>query len=294
MSASPDPIQEILGPDGSLARSLEDFEFRPSQLQMARLTDKVLERKSRGILEAGTGTGKTLGYLVPIVLSRKKTVISTGTKNLQEQIFFKDIPLLSRSTGFEVNAMLMKGRKNYLCLYRYHQHFSKSSLLRLDQEKLIEKIDKWLRKTEFADRAELSWLKDDDPIWDALSSTSDQCLGLNCIYAEDCYLNSLRRKAARSRIIIVNHHLFFADLAIKSGGFGEIIPRFQVVIFDEAHKIEEIATTYFGESVSTSQLMGLVSDMERESKNLKEKKNKNLERHLDLIRTGAERLRRTV
>ena len=140
MRVSLDPIQDILGPEGSMARSLEDFEFRASQVQMARLIEKAMAQKVPAIVEAGTGTGKTLGYLVPLVLSGKKAVISTGTKNLQEQIFFKDVPLLSKATGLEVDCILMKGRKNYLCLHRYFQRFSQSSLLRPDQEAIKRKI----------------------------------------------------------------------------------------------------------------------------------------------------------
>jgi ATP-dependent DNA helicase DinG len=291
MRVSLEPIQDILGPEGSIARSLGDFEFRASQVQMAHLIQTGMEQKVPAIVEAGTGTGKTLGYLVPLVLSGKKAVISTGTKNLQEQIFFKDVPLLSKATGIEVDCMLMKGRKNYLCLHRYFQQFSQSSLLRPDQEGIKRKIEKWLVKTEFADRSELAWMRDDDLLWDSLSSTSDQCLGSECIHMEDCYLNALRRRAAQSKIIIVNHHLFFADLMIKKEGFGEIIPRFQVVIFDEAHKVEEIATTYFGESLSTNQLMELVSDLEKEGKNLQETKWQDLKRQLDLLKTKAEELR---
>ncbi|MDY7035606.1 MAG: ATP-dependent DNA helicase [Thermodesulfobacteriota bacterium] len=286
-----DPIQEIIGPDGSLARTLDVFEFRPSQIKMAHLIDEAIKKKTPVIIEAGTGTGKTLGYLVPLVLSGKKCVISTGTKNLQEQVFFKDIPLLSEVKGIKIDAMLMKGRRNYLCLYRYHQFFSHPSLFKQDHEKIRKKIEQWMNKTIFADRAELPWMRDDDSLWDAISSTSEQCLGSDCPHMEDCYLNALRRTAARSQIIIVNHHLFFADLMVKKGGFGEIIPRFQVVIFDEAHNTEEIATTYFGERLSTLQLMDLVSEIEKETGEAKDKGIHNLKKHLDLIRTGAQHIR---
>lgn len=273
-----------------VARSHEDFEFRPSQIQMARLIEKAVEEKVPAIIEAGTGTGKTLGYLAPLVLSEKKAVISTGTKNLQEQIFFKDIPLLSKAKGSKIDSMLMKGRKNYLCLYKYRQYFSLPSLLKPEQEEVRKKIEKWLKKTKYADRSELPWIKDDDLLWDSLSSTSDQCLGSDCIYMDECYLNSLRKRAAQSRIIIVNHHLFFADLMVKKGGFGEIIPRFQVAIFDEAHNMEEIATSYLGESLSTYQLMELVNDVERGTKDIRDIEKKGFKRHLNLIRIGAEQL----
>lgn len=290
MPISPDPILDILGPEGSIARSVEEFEFRTSQVQMARLIEKAIRKKIPATVEAGTGTGKTLSYLVPLVLSGKKAVISTGTKTLQEQIFFKDIPLLSKATGLKVDSMLMKGRRNYLCLHRYFQYFSHRSLLKSPQEKARKRIEKWLGKTEFADRSELAWMRDGDLLWDFMSSTSDQCLGSECIHMEACYLNALRRRAAQAKIIIVNHHLFFADLMVKRGGFGEIIPRFQVVIFDEAHSIEEIATSYFGESLSTNQLVELVNDLEKEMRTPQKDIEKKLKRHLDLLKTGSAHL----
>jgi len=284
-------IEDILGPDGLLARSLEGFEFRDSQMQMALLIQDSLQQKTPAIVEAGTGTGKTLGYLVPLILSQKKGVISTGTKNLQEQVFFKDIPLLEKATGLKIDAMIMKGRKNYLCLHRYHQYFSQPSLLETGMGKIRQSLEAWLGKTEFADRAELSWLADNDTLWDALSATSDQCLGADCKFLNECFLSRLRSKAAKSKIIIVNHHLFFADMKVKRGGFGEIIPRFQVAVFDEAHSVEEIATSFLGETLSTNQLMELVNDLEKETKGSKDIDRDKLKKHLNAIRTGAERLR---
>ena len=184
----------------------------------------------------------------------------------------------------------MKGRKNYLCLHRYHQFFSQKSLLKSDHDKAREKIENWLKKTRFADRAELTWIGDDDPLWDALSSTSEQCLGTECVNWDDCFLNHLRRRAAQARIIIVNHHLFFADLMVRKGGFGEIIPRSQVVVFDEAHSVEEIATSYFGERLSTRQMIELVHDLEKETKNLKKEEAEAFKNNLNFIKTGAEQL----
>ncbi len=263
-------IENILGPGGMLAENLEGFEFRPSQLQMALNLGESIREKIPALMEAGTGTGKTFGYLVPVVLSGKKTVISTGTKNLQEQIYFKDIPLLRNSADMKIDAVIMKGRKNYLCLHRYRQFFSQPSLLNSDLSEKGFQIEKWIHKTRFADRSEVEWLKDDDLLWDSISSTSDQCLGSECMFLDDCFLGKLRSRAARARIIIVNHHLFFADMKVKKGGFGEIIPRFQVAIFDEAHTVEEIAASYFGESISTHQLIEFTGDLERAVTNKKE------------------------
>ncbi|MCP4680712.1 MAG: ATP-dependent DNA helicase [Desulfobacterales bacterium] len=285
-------VEDILGPKGLLKKSLPGFEFRDSQLQMALLIRKALLNKVPTIVEAGTGTGKTFGYLIPIILSNKKAVISTGTKNLQEQVFFKDIPLLQEAVpSSKIDAMIMKGRKNYLCLYRYRQLFPQQSLFKGRQASTKQKLEKWLTKTEFADRAELTWLADDEVLWDTLSCTSDQCLGADCMFLDECYLGRLRSRAARAKVIIVNHHLFFADMKVKRGGFGEIIPRFQVAVFDEAHDIEETATNYLGESLSTNQLMELAGDIEKELKNLKDINKGKLKRHLNALKAATEALR---
>lgn len=291
MPDAPATIEDILGPNGLLTRSLQGFEFRPSQLEMAFQIQAAIQKEIPAIVEAGTGTGKTFGYLVPIILSGKKAVISTGTKNLQDQIYFKDLPLLQKVTRLNGNAMIMKGRKNYLCLYKYHQYFSQSSLFKSGSaEEAKNRLDEWLDKTAFGDRAELPWLSDDDPLWDSLSSTSDHCLGVHCMFLEDCFLGKLHSKAAGSKIIIVNHHLFFADLKVKKSGFGEIIPRSQVVLFDEAHNIEEIGTSYFGESLSTNQLTELVSDLENMVKGSHDSIRGDLKRRLNETKTAVEQL----
>ncbi len=283
--------ENILGPNGLLHKNLDGFEARPSQLEMALLIQKALHERLSVIVEAGTGTGKTFGYLVPVLLSGKKAVISTGTKNLQEQIYKKDIPLLKKATGLDIDAMIMKGRKNYLCLHKYHQHFQQQSLPDTAHAKTQQRIEAWLQTTLFGDRGELGWLADDDPLWDALSASSDQCIGLDCMFLEDCFLAKLRSRAASARIIIVNHHLFFADMKVKKGGFGEIIPRFQVAVFDEAHTIEEIATTHFGESISTHQLTEFVNELETEIRTLPSEKRAEARKPLDDIRGASEHLK---
>ena len=285
--SSQDPIDKILGRGSPLSRLIENFEVRPSQMQMAGLIRRALEEKRKAIIEAGTGTGKTLGYLVPLVLAGKKTVLSTGTKNLQEQIFYKDIPLLGKAFGKEVDAMMMKGRRNYLCLHRFHQSFSKPIPGEREYKK---RMDQWVAETASGDFAELSWMREDDPLRDAVSSSSDQCLGAECLHWEECFLNRLRQNALHAQIVIVNHHLFFADLMVKKGGFGEIIPRFQAAVFDEAHTLEEIATTYFGKSLSTKQLLELAADLEREVDQLRGRERKEIRKRMDRIRSGSERL----
>lgn len=262
MDHQPRTIEGILGPGGLLARNLPGFEFRRVQLEMALLIEEALQKNLPVIVEAGTGTGKTFGYLTPLILSGRKAVISTGTKNLQEQIFLRDLPLLLDSTGLRAEAVMMKGRKNYLCLHRYHQRFMQSSLLPPEASDIRGRLETWIRKTQFGDREELPWLADQDTLWDSLSAGSDQCLGSECLFLDRCFLGRLRSRAAESRLIIVNHHLFFADMKVKEGGFGEIIPRFETVVFDEAHHVEEVATGTFGERLATAQILEWAADLE--------------------------------
>ncbi len=291
MSPSSLTVEDILGPGGLLARSLNGFEFRPSQLQMALQIQASIQKEIPAVIEAGTGTGKTFGYLVPIILSGKKAVISTGTKNLQEQIYFKDLPLLEKAVRFKVDALLMKGRKNYLCLHKYHQYAARPTFFETEPPDFMKQLDDWVKSTASGDRLELTWLADDDPVWDLLSSTSEQCMGPNCMFQEDCFLNRLRSRAVRSRIIIVNHHLFFADLKVKKSGFGEIIPRSQVVLFDEAHTVEEIGTAYLGESFSTGQVMDLAGDLEKMTNGLPKTVRAGLKKDLKQVRAATEQLK---
>lgn len=283
-------IEKILGKKGLLAGFMKDFEYRPLQVKMAENILEAIENNRQAVIEAGTGVGKTMGYLVPILLSKKKSVISTGTKNLQEQIFFKDIPLLSKITGTGIKALLMKGRKNYICLNRYNQVFLESSFLEPQRGEQKHLIDAWLSTTGTGDRAELAWLEDDNYLWDSISSTSDQCKGADCLHRNECYIMNLRRLAARADVIIVNHHLFFADLMLKTGGFGEVIPRFEVAVFDEAHKIEETATIYFGTSVSSGQLIDLVKDVQKEMESGSNAGGKEAALNLMHIKAGVEQL----
>ena len=283
-------IEKILGKDGILSRSLSDFEYRPAQVHMARLIEEALVYKNQVIIEAGTGVGKTMGYLVPVILSGKKTVISTGTKNLQEQIFFKDLPVIAKAMGVKINTLLMKGRSNYICLNRYHQNFDTISFLKPEMAELRKRIDSWLSNTGSGDRAELVWMGDDDAAWDLISSSSDRCMGQECLHRDACFIINLRRLAAKADIIIVNHHLFFADLMLKSDGFGEIIPRFEAAVFDEAHKVEEIATTYFGASLSSGQLLDLVTDTQKEAEDNGVDGQNKMKLNLAAIRTGVAQL----
>ena len=217
-------IHEILGQDGLLSKFIKNFEHRPGQIQMAELVQEAIDRKMPAIVESGTGTGKTLSYLVPAILSGKKIVISTGTKNLQEQIFLKDIPMLYGILGHEIDAVLVKGRGNYLCLNKFE---------RMEDSITKTKVRKWIDTTEFADLAEIDLDKGT-----VLSSSTNSCLGSKCPYRDQCFVNKLREKAYVSQIIITNHSLFFADMAIRADGLGRILPPYQVAILDEAHNVE--------------------------------------------------------
>jgi ATP-dependent DNA helicase DinG len=261
-------IKEVFGPEGILARQLPGYEFRSGQLQLAEAVMRSLAEPqasvSPGLLaaEAGTGIGKTLAYLVPASLSGRRVIVSTGTLNLQDQILEKEIPFIKKHIVADLTALCVKGRQNYLCLYRWHQVAAAPQKKFFGLGGELAAIGDWLAKTATGDRAELAWLADDSPLWGAISSTASQCLGGDCPDWSVCFITRLRREAARCRLLIVNHHLFFSDLALRRFGNAEVLPRYEAVIFDEAHHIEEIATRYFGISVSHYQMIDLARDIE--------------------------------
>jgi ATP-dependent DNA helicase DinG len=274
MGAMPAWVDDIFGEGGRLARMGAEltpplaYEFRPQQLEMAECVADTLAAGGRAIIEAGTGIGKTLAYLVPAVLSGKKTLISTATKNLQEQIFYKDVPFLKK-LGFEFTVSYLKGRSNYLCKFRF-EDFKLAPLFRNKADGVhFSKIVAWERTTETGDRAELSDIPDNYATWMDISTTTDGCLGRDCRFYDDCFVTRVRRKAAESQIVIVNHHLFFADLAVRAGGHGEVLPDVEAVIFDEAHHLEETASSFFGRSVSVFRFRDLTADYQRAIRDLK-------------------------
>ena len=260
-----DTIQKIFSPDGLLARKLPDYETRPGQQEMAKAVAAVLADESGGkvAVEAETGIGKTLAYLIPAVLSCQRVVVSTNTLNLQEQILNKEIPFIRRHINPELTAICVKGRQNYLCLYRWRQFASSPQQRLFESDNDLKKIVEWLKVTSTGDRAELTWLPDDSQLWREISANPGQCLGSRCPDETGCYISILRRKAAASRLLIVNHHLFFSDLALRRNGFGEVLPRYESVIFDEAHHLENVATRHFGLSFSLYQLIDLANDIEK-------------------------------
>jgi ATP-dependent DNA helicase DinG len=219
--------------------------------------------KDGGVLlaEAGTGTGKTLAYLVPAVLSRQRVLVSTGTKNLQEQIFFKDIPVLREALGIPFTATCMKGRANYLCLHRLDQ--TNDGIGLASHDVFLPIIREWSTKTQTGDRAELEDLPEDVPLWNEVAATAETCLGTECPRYDECFVTRMRQRAAESDVVIVNHHLLCADAAVRQNAFGEVIPACNHAILDEAHQLEDIATQYFGFSVSTYRVEELARDIER-------------------------------
>ncbi len=254
-------VKKFLGPGGPVSTLLEDYEVRPEQVKMAGSVLRCLSEDSILFAEAGTGTGKTLAYLVPALYSERRVVISTGTKALQEQLINKDLPVLSRE--FEVNAVLMKGRSNYLCWKRYHDFSSAPTFHFRDEISHFKTIQEWASRTETGDRAEVPGLPDEYPTWREISATSEQCLGQKCDYFQDCFVTRMRAFAQQADIVVVNHHLFFADLAVRSDAPGQVIPSYETIIFDEAHSLPEIATEYFGLRFSNFQLMDLAQDIRR-------------------------------
>jgi ATP-dependent DNA helicase DinG len=263
----------VFADDGTLARELGGFEPRPAQREMARVVAATIEDGGTTLVEAGTGTGKTLAYLVPAILSGKRVLISTGTKNLQEQIVEKDLPVLSRVIDRPFTVTVMKGRGNYLCRHRYQAMLGGSlprqqrlggfgsSGTEVDERILLPILERWVAKTTTGDRAELRELPEDLPIWSELSASAENCLGTTCPQYHECYVTLMRQRAADSDLVVVNHHLLFADAAVRQGNYGAVIPERDVAILDEAHQLEDVATSYFGLSVSNYRLADLARDV---------------------------------
>ena len=258
-------LYDFFAPGGMLSRSSLPYEFRKGQLEMAQAVERALDEKSNLIVEAGTGTGKTLAYLLPALRSGRRVIISTGTKNLQEQLFFKDIPFLESLLG-PLSVCYMKGRANYLCRHKLYSLTRQPILNGLEEISQYNAIDEWERTTETGDRAEIDELPESSALWAKLDARSEACLGSSCPDYERCFITEMRRKAQESDVVIVNHHLFFADLAVKQQAQNApdagVLPEASAVIFDEAHELEDVASSYFGISVSNVKFEELVRDLE--------------------------------
>jgi ATP-dependent DNA helicase DinG len=249
--------------EGALASALPGFEPREGQRRMAAAVSETLEQGGVLLSEAGTGTGKTLAYLVPAILSRRRVLISTGTKNLQEQIFFKDLPLLRGALGVPFTATCMKGRANFLCLHRFDS-FAASQVARPPADAYyIDVLKHWAAVTGTGDRAEVEELPDDLHFWNEIAATSENCLGTECPRYNDCFVTRMRQRAAESDVVIVNHHLLCADASVRQSAYGEVIPECHYAIIDEAHQLEDVATQYFGISLSNYRIDELVRDGSR-------------------------------
>jgi len=263
-SAKPTIVTEsaasILGEHGPFAQRIDNYAVRQSQIAMASAIEDTIIEKQTLLAESGTGTGKTFAYLVPALLSGKKTLVSTGTKHLQEQLFHRDIPLVVESLGLNAKISLLKGRSNYLCLHR--MMLTRGSSRRLDKVQLaeLEAISSWEPISSSGDIGDLVEVPEDSRLWPSVTSTVDNCIGQNCSYFEDCYVNKARKAAMISDVVVVNHHLFFADKSLKDDGFGALLPDVDTVIFDEAHQIPDIASNFLGNSFSSWQVMELAND----------------------------------
>ena len=258
-------MQTVFGPEGVIAKAHPEYEHRPGQIEMATAVLRAFEQKHHLIVEAGTGTGKTLAYLVPAIAaacgSGARVVVSTGTKNLQEQLMDKDLPFLQEVLPKTFRAAVMKGRNNYACLHRIKRAESMPVLEGLDQIDQFDEVVRWMTKTETGDRAELSNLPENLPFWRHIDARSDTCLGQKCPDFDPCFITRMRQRALDADIVVVNHHLFFADLALRNGAYGAVLPDYAAVILDEAHQIEDIASEYFGVQVSNYQIDDLLRDV---------------------------------
>ena len=256
-------LRDVLGPGGALSRALPLYEPRQPQLEMAERVEGALRRGLALVIEAGTGTGKTLAYLLPAARSGLKVVVSTATKTLQEQLADKDVPLLA-SLGVDAKVAFLKGRQNYLCLHRFDQFLREPTFAVREEAASLSSIAAWAEKTESGDRAELTDVPENFSAWRELSASADQCLGQKCAHYERCFVFKMRRMAAEADVVVVNHHLFFADLALRTSSAGDsgaaVLPRYDAVIFDEAHAVEEVATEHFGARLSSFRVAELARD----------------------------------
>ena len=257
-------IAKTFSSEGALGKAIPGFQARQPQIDMAEAVSSAIKDQTQLVVEAGTGTGKTFAYLVPALLSGKKVIISTGSKNLQEQLYHRDLPLMVSALGFYGQVALLKGRSNYLCLDRLSRQMVESHTNEADPTLLTQlvKVRTWSSETKTGDLGDCDDLPEDSMIIPTITSTNDNCLGKECPSYTDCFVLKARKRAMDSDIVVVNHHLFLADLAIKETGFGELIPEADVFIFDEAHQLPDIASEYFGQSISSRQIQELAKDIE--------------------------------
>src|ERR1700723_4776618 len=256
---------DVFNLEGPLARSLPGYAYRPEQAAMAKAVGAALARLEPLIVEAGTGTGKTFAYLVPALLSGRSVIISTGTRTLQDQLFRRDVPLLARALGLPAKIALLKGRTNYLCRHRLELASGQGSLLEeRGAARTLARISRWAATTKTGDLSELTDLPEQSPLWPQITSTRENCLGSECPQFSRCHVFEARRNAQAADIVVVNHHLLLADLALKDEGFGDLLPGAEAVILDEAHQVPDIAAQFFGRVWSVRQVQLLLRDVNLE------------------------------
>ena len=258
MSSKP---SEILNENGPVANSIERFSPRAQQQEMADVIGDSLEQNGVLIGEAGTGTGKTFAYLVPALMSGKKVIISTGTKHLQDQLYHRDLPVIRDALKLPISIALLKGRANYLCLNRLGEAGGQGNSMTSKLHVQLTTVREWAEQTVIGDIAELSSVPEDSTVWPMVTSTADNCLGQECPQFNDCHVYKARKEANDADILVVNHHLFMADMSLREGGFGEVLPGAEAVIFDEAHQLHDIASLFFGSTVTSRQLLDLSRDV---------------------------------
>jgi ATP-dependent DNA helicase DinG len=258
-------VDDFLGPAGRLARQVQGFAYRPQQAEMAWAVGETLEQGGLLVCEAGTGTGKTFAYLVPALLSGRKVVISTGTRNLQDQLYQRDVPRVRDVLGIPSTVAMLKGRANYLCTHRLETAWLEGRHRSRALADLLQRVRRWAARTERGDIAELVDIPEDAPVWPFVTSTTDNCLGQECPSHSTCHLVEARRRAQEADVVIVNHHLLCADLALRGDGFGDLLPTADCYVIDEAHQLPDTASDFFGHTLSTRQLHDLARDIELES-----------------------------
>ncbi|HZS67769.1 MAG TPA: ATP-dependent DNA helicase, partial [Burkholderiales bacterium] len=257
-------LDEVFAPGGALASAIPGYRRRGDQVEMAQAIGAAIESTSVLVAEAGTGTGKTFAYLVPALLAGGKVIVSTGTKTLQDQLYDRDLPAVRAALACGASAALLKGRANYVCLYRLRRAVTEGRGATPEEAAQLRRIERFAATTVSGDRADLADVPEDAPVWTQATSTRDNCLGQGCPDYADCFVMRARRNALAADVVVINHHLFFADVVLRDEGVAELLPACNTLIFDEAHQLPETARLFFGDSLSTSQLLELSRDARAE------------------------------
>ncbi len=283
-------IDAVLGDNGILGELIDGFEPRASQIGMARLIDEAIALGESRVIEASTGIGKSFAYLVPAFLCDARVVISTGTRNLQDQLFHKDIPLLRKAIVSNRKVALLKGRSNYLCHHRLHRYRAMDRFKSRDMAAVFDALADWAEHSDSGDIAEFAGIPENDSLWFYATSNADNCLGGECPDIDRCFVLKARKKALDADILVINHHLYFSDLALKEEGFGEILPEADVLIFDEAHQLPDIAGNFYGQQITLRQVEMLARDIVEAEVSEAGESNR-LSQGCDLLTRGAADLR---